>query len=148
MRKYKYFLATCIIVISVYSCKKDSTQSSVTNPPIVGKWTHTKNIDWYTNILTGNTIKDTTVQTHDVYLDFQSNGTLYEKVWNETTSAYIYDTSMYSINGSILTISGSDLTLTDPYNADILTLTSNNLNIHTVDTVGNYRDENWDYLIK
>ena len=93
-------------------------------------------------------MKDTTVQTHDVYIDFQASGTVYEKVWNEITSDYIYDTAAYSINGNTLTISGSNLSITDPYSLEISTLTANNLTLHTIDTVSNYRDENWDYLIK
>jgi|GEM_PF-5188037 len=100
-KKFEMLMLFFVTLILVVSCRKQDVGN---RPSLARKWYEDKMILWI-NYGAVTITKDTTVYTgYDTYIDFQTNGNVYEKMYDFSSSSHIYDTVNYSVNKNNLTV--------------------------------------------
>ena len=141
MKKTFLIILSCSIFLSC--SKSDSSSSNNYSNLIIGKWTFTNQVNWWTPL--GSTIiqKDTAIHVGE-YADVRTDGKVYSYYWSKGSSSYVYDTANYFINNSnvIRVFTSRSDTL------QIQTLTSNKMLLYTKYIISGGKIEYWANLIK
>ncbi|PZF74291.1 lipocalin family protein [Taibaiella soli] len=123
----KLVLAASIMGIAFASCKKNDDNGGGNNSTaIVAKWNFNTVVS--TTSIGGVSMGTDTTDVTGSYMDFRSDGKVYSMIV-DTLFGNEYDTSSYKVNGNNITITST----TDTSTAQIVSLTSNAMELYTVD---------------
>lgn len=139
----KVFLIVLSYSIFVSCTKNDNSTSNNYSNLIIGKWTFTNQVNWWTPAGSSIIQKDTAAHAGE-YADVKTDGKIYSYYWSKTISSYVYDTANYSINNT--DVIRVFKTKTDTL--QIQTLTSNYLVLHKKNTSIGGQLEYWANLTK
>lgn len=142
MKKTVLIILSCSIFLA---CSKSDSSSSSNNYSnlIVGKWTFTNQVTWWTPSGSTTIQKDTAIHAGE-YADVRTDGKVYSYYWSKSLSSYINDTANYSINNSDLI----RVFKTKSDTLQIQTLTLNNLVLHRKNASTGGTLEYWANLTK